>query len=83
MRELRVGTSNTRFAYRIVAKRKGFESNRLDYCNAAENDPYLNPELREKELRELEGERARLENERHRMDDEQAGREAGGMPESG
>ena len=44
----------TRFDYRIVAKRKGFESKRLDYCTVAETDSYLYPELREKELQELE-----------------------------
>jgi hypothetical protein len=35
-----------------VPKRKGFGSKRLDYCAAAENDSYLYPELREKELLE-------------------------------
>jgi hypothetical protein len=62
--ELRHGTSNGRFTYRVVAKRKGFESNRLDYCRAAETDSYLYPELREKELKELkelEAERIRDE----------------------
>jgi hypothetical protein len=52
--ELQDGASNGSFDYRIVAKRKGFEQKRLDYCAAAENDSYLYPELREKELRELE-----------------------------
>ena len=51
----------TRFDYRIVAKRKGFESNRLDYCKAAETDSHIYPELREKELRELKTERMRSE----------------------
>jgi hypothetical protein len=41
------GTSNSSFWYRVVAKRKGFESRRLDYCAAAETDSYLYPELRE------------------------------------
>lgn len=44
------GTSNGSFDYRVVAKRKGFEEKRLDYCKAAETDSYLYPELREKEL---------------------------------
>jgi len=48
------GTSNIAFSYRVVAKRKGFENKRLDYCKAAETDSYLYPELREKELQELE-----------------------------
>lgn len=47
------GTSKSSFWYRVVAKRKGFESKRLDYCKAAETDSYLYPELREKELTEL------------------------------
>jgi hypothetical protein len=38
-----------RFDYRVVAKRKGFETRRLDYCKAAEKDTYLYPELRETE----------------------------------
>lgn len=41
--ELQGGTSDARFVYRVVAKRKGFESKRLDYCEAAENDTYLYP----------------------------------------
>jgi len=53
------GTSDVGFCYRVVAKRKGFESNRLDYCKAAETDSYLYPELREKELKELEAVRMR------------------------
>jgi hypothetical protein len=54
--ELRHGRSNGRFTYRVVAKRKGFEDKRLDYCAAAETDSYLYPELREKELQELHSE---------------------------
>ena len=42
------------FTYRVVAKRRGFEERRLDYCKAAETDSYLSPELREKELKETE-----------------------------
>jgi hypothetical protein len=48
--ELQGGASTAGFAYRVVAKRKGFEAKRLDYCKAAETDSYLYPELREKEL---------------------------------
>jgi len=43
------GSSNSTFDYRIVAKRRGFEDKRLDYCKAAETDSYLYPELRESE----------------------------------
>ncbi len=59
--ELRKGMSDGRFTYRVVAKRKGFEEKRLDYCKAAETDSYLYPELREKEVREREDERSRRE----------------------
>ena len=38
------------FSYRIVAKRKDFESRRLEYERASESDPYLYPELRTREL---------------------------------
>jgi len=48
------GSSDTEFSYRVVAKRKGFESKRLEYCKAAETDSYLYPELRGRELRKLE-----------------------------
>jgi hypothetical protein len=65
--ELENGRSSSTFDYRIVAKRKGFENKRLDYCKAAESDSYLAPELRETELRELEEERARMEEQRLRM----------------
>ncbi len=68
--ELQGGTSSAAFAYRVVAKRKGFEEKRLDYCKAAETDSYLYPQLREKELREHEEERARMEQERLRMEEE-------------
>lgn len=47
--ELHAGDSHAAFMYRVVAKRRGFESKRLDYCKAAENDSYLYPELRDKE----------------------------------
>jgi hypothetical protein len=68
--ELHDGTSNAAFMYRVVAKRKGFEDKRLDYCKAAEADSYLYPELREKERRELEEEQARIEEQRRRMEQE-------------
>jgi hypothetical protein len=46
--ELENGRSNGTFDYRVVAKRKGFENKRLDYCKAAEIDSYLYPELRQR-----------------------------------
>jgi hypothetical protein len=46
--ELNNGDSNARFSYRVVAKRQGFEDNRLDYCSAAENDPILYPDAKDR-----------------------------------
>jgi len=57
------------FGYRVVAKRKGFEQKRLDYCKAAETDPYLYREVREKLLRETEVKRTGIE-ELHRRGEE-------------
>jgi len=44
--ELKGGTSGASFSYRVVAKRKGFETKRLDVCEAARTDSYVYPELR-------------------------------------
>ena len=52
--ELQGGTSSVPFTYRVVAKRAGFEENRLDHCKAAETDPYLYPELRAKNQVDIE-----------------------------
>jgi len=74
--ELHNGTGNSSFSYRVVAKRKGFEEKRLDFCAAGESDSYLYPEL-EAELREeLEKERERKEREQARMDKERRVMEA-------
>jgi hypothetical protein len=35
------GASSIAFSYRVVAKRKGYEQERLELCTAAENDPLL------------------------------------------
>jgi hypothetical protein len=59
--ELKGGTSDGSFSYRIVAKRNGFEAKRLDYCAAAERDGYLFPELRQEEIRECEETRMRID----------------------
>lgn len=48
--ELQGGYSSVAFDYRVMAKRKGFESKRLEYCQAAEGDSYLYPDLPKKEL---------------------------------
>jgi hypothetical protein len=45
--ELDYGRSNARFTYRVVAKRKGFEDERLEERKIALSDPYLYPELME------------------------------------
>ena len=66
------GTSNVGLCYRVVAKRKGFEEKRLDYCKAAKTDSYLYPELREKKMREHEEELVRLKQERLRMEEQRA-----------
>ena len=62
----------TRFDYRIVAKRKGSESKRLDHCRADELDPFLNPALLDKEHVELERERNHMKENRLRMEGEEA-----------
>ena len=67
-KELTGETSSSRFRYRVVAKRKGFESKRLDYCAAAETDSFLYPELREKEQREYEEELDRMKETSTRID---------------
>jgi hypothetical protein len=41
--ELQGGTSGGTFDYRVVAKRKGYENDRLELCAAAEADPLLSP----------------------------------------
>ena len=63
------------FMYRVVAKRKGFEEKRLDYCKAGETDFYLNPDLMEKWIREREEDRARMEQERERLEVERLRRD--------
>ena len=45
--ELKRGTSNASFSFRVVAKRKGFEDMRLDYTAAGLNDQHLYPEAAE------------------------------------
>jgi hypothetical protein len=57
------GRSSGAFWYRVMAKRKGFEGKRLDVCEAGRADSYLYPELREKELQEIQGERAGMASE--------------------
>ena len=75
--ELRNGHSNGSFDFRVMAKRKGFETKRLDYCKAAEGDSYLYPELRDPELSELEESRAMSREYRIRLPDEDLGKASG------
>ncbi len=62
--ELHDGDSNAAFMYRVVAKRKGFEDKRLDFCKAIETDSHLYPELRGQELQGLEKWRVGIEEKR-------------------
>ncbi len=64
VRELQGGTSSVPFDYRVLAKRKGLETRRLDVCEAARRDPHLYPEEGEKRLRLVEEERVRMQRER-------------------
>jgi len=66
--ELLNGTSDASFAFRVIAKRRGFEERRLEVIEAAREDPYLYPEFREKELREHTAERAERYEERTRLE---------------
>ena len=73
--ELHDGTSSASFHYRVVAKRKGFEEKRLDYCKTAENDPFLYPELREEYERKRREDHARMQEKLEGMIKGHAGEE--------
>jgi hypothetical protein len=71
--ELNGGTSNSSFSYRVVAKRKGYETERLRETDVGYDDPTLYPELwegmerrhEERKLQhELRAEKRRQEEER-------------------
>ncbi|MCU0611876.1 MAG: hypothetical protein MUE60_08825 [Candidatus Eisenbacteria bacterium] len=49
--ELTGGTSDAEFSYRVVAKRRGEEGRRLDFCPAGFADPRLYPESESARLR--------------------------------
>lgn len=59
--ELQGGTSNASFSYRVVAKRKGYEGQRLEETAVGEEDPTLYPELRENIERMFEEERLKVQ----------------------
>ena len=52
--ELKSGTSNTVFSYRVVAKRKGYETERLRETDVGYDDPNLYPQLKAKREKERE-----------------------------
>ena len=71
--ELLGGTSDASFSYRIMAKRKGYENERMRETDVGYDDPTLYPELQaeidkkheeEKRQRQLEREKRRQEEER-------------------
>jgi len=43
--ELKGGNNNVQFSYRIIAKRKGYETQRLKATDVGMEDPNLYPEL--------------------------------------
>jgi hypothetical protein len=75
--ELNGGMSSSSFSYRVVAKRKGYETERLRETDVGYDDPTLYPELREEMERrheerkiqhELRAEKRRQEEERMKED---------------
>lgn len=55
--ELQGGESHAAFSYRVVAKRKGYEEERMAETQLGYDDPYLYPEVREKMRDEIEAKR--------------------------
>lgn len=70
--ELRQGRSTASFSYRVVAKRKGFEEDRLEISESARRDPYLYPEVHQEKFEQQMVEQAekdrRCDEERTRFD---------------
>ena len=62
--ELQSGTSNAAFTYRLVAKRKGYETQRLMQTDVGMDDPNLYPELWEKMEKEQQDRQAEMEKAR-------------------
>jgi hypothetical protein len=60
-------TSNATFDYRVVAKRKGYESERSRATTVGEDDPNLHPEAWEKIKNERQDRRARMELDREKL----------------
>jgi hypothetical protein len=61
--EFQGGTSDAVFSYRVVAKRKGYEDERLRVTDVGYEDPTLYPELLSKREREHEERLQRLQKE--------------------
>jgi len=59
--ELQGGTSDAAFTYRLVAKRKGYETQRLKQTDIGMDDPNLYPELWEKIEKEHQERQAEME----------------------
>lgn len=74
--ELNGGTSHAPFSYRILAKRKGYEDERLRETDVGYDDPNLYPEVRASMERERVEEEERMASERQKREDERARREA-------
>jgi hypothetical protein len=68
--ELQGGTSNASFSYRAVAKRRGYEDERMRRTDVGKGDPNLYPELWEEMEREHRERQAQRESERKRMEEE-------------
>jgi len=62
--ELDNGNSNASFSYRLVAKRRGYENQRLKQTDMGMDDPRLYPELQEEIERSHKAEQAEMEQER-------------------
>ncbi|MBN1424911.1 hypothetical protein JXA88_10175 [Candidatus Fermentibacteria bacterium] len=81
VKELRGGRSDVPFTYRVVAKRRDFESDRLTVCEAARTDPFLYPEYEENVRRRfLEG-ITRAEDHERRSDETRLLLKRGAVPD--
>ena len=68
--ELQGGTSDASFSYRAVAKRKGYENERMRQTDVGKGDPNLYPELWDEMKGKNQEEQAQRELERERMEEE-------------
>ena len=78
--ELKSGSSNTPFSYRLVAKRKGYENERMRETDVGYDDPTLYPELQveidkayqeERQQQQLQREKRKQEDERRKEEQRQ------------